>query len=104
MGFQVILLSIHNEVQNICTFLFENVDSLLTMYYNVIVEFINIRGEEMNEKKLTVRTTPDIIKAIKYKCLEENISIQEYINRLVIKDLNLKQLNKGRQRPNRKEV
>lgn len=44
----------------------------------------------MKIKKLTVRTTDNIIKAIKYKCLEENLTIQEYINKLILKDLNLK--------------
>lgn len=39
------------------------------------------------EKKLTVRTTEEVVKAVKYRCLELDITVQEYINSLILKDL-----------------
>ena len=39
------------------------------------------------EKKLTVRTTEEVVKAVKFRCLELDITVQEYINSLILKDL-----------------
>ncbi len=44
----------------------------------------------MTDKKLTVRTSSEIIKAIKVKCASEGITMQDYVISLVAKDLNLK--------------